>query len=36
MKTRILALATVILAVAATGASAATRVVAAGCCPLCK
>ena len=36
MKTRILALATVLVAIAATAASAATRLVGSGCCPLCK
>lgn len=36
MKTKILALAAVIVAVAATGASAATRLMGTGCCPLCK
>jgi hypothetical protein len=36
MKTRIIALTTVALAIVATGASAATRVMNAGCCPLCK
>ena len=36
MKTKILALAAVIVAVAAMGASAATRLMGTGCCPLCK
>ena len=36
MKTKILILSTVVLAIAATGASAATRVLSSGCCPLCK
>lgn len=36
MKTKILALTAVIVAVAATGASAATRLMGTGCCPLCK
>ena len=36
MKTRIIALTTVALALAATGASAATRLMGTGCCPLCK
>lgn len=36
MKTRILALSTVVIALAATTASAATRLVGTGCCPLCK
>jgi hypothetical protein len=36
MKTKILALTAVVVAVAATGASAATRFMGAGCCPLCK
>ena len=36
MKIRILALATVLIALGATGASAATRLMGAGCCPLCK
>jgi hypothetical protein len=36
MKTKILTLATVLIALGATGASAATRLVETGCCPLCK
>ena len=36
MKTRIIALATVLVAIAATAATAATRLAGAGCCPLCK
>lgn len=36
MKTKIIALTAVIVAVAATGASAATRLMGGGCCPLCK
>lgn len=36
MKTKIMALATVLVAVAATSASAATRLVGTGCCPFCK
>jgi hypothetical protein len=36
MKTTILALATVIAATVAANASAATRLIGAGCCPLCK
>lgn len=36
MKTRIVALVTVLVALGATGASAASRWMATGCCPLCK
>jgi hypothetical protein len=36
MKTKILALATVIAITVATNASAATRLIGTGCCPLCK
>ena len=36
MKSTIITLTTVALAIAATGAAAATRVMSAGCCPLCK
>ena len=36
MKTNILALATVLIALGATGASAATRLMGTGCCPLCR
>jgi len=36
MKTEILALATVLIALGATGASAATRFMGTGCCPFCK
>lgn len=36
MNTKILALSTVLIAVAATAASAATRVAGTGCCPFCK
>ena len=36
MKTKILALATVLIAIGATGASAATRLMGTGCCPLCR
>lgn len=36
MKTRILALATVLIVLGASGASAATRLMGTGCCPFCK
>jgi disulfide bond formation protein DsbB len=36
MKTKILALATVLIALGTTSASAATRLMGMGCCPLCK
>lgn len=36
MNQKIIALTTVVLTIAATGASAATRLVGSGCCPLCK
>ncbi len=36
MKTTIITLTAVLMAVAATGASAATRLMGTGCCPLCK
>jgi hypothetical protein len=36
MKTKLLAFGALLVALGATGASAATRVMGAGCCPLCK
>lgn len=36
MKTKILVLVTILIALGGTAASAATRVMATGCCPLCK
>jgi hypothetical protein len=36
MKTKILGLAAVLIALGATSASAATRLIGTGCCPLCK
>lgn len=36
MKRKVLALTAVLVAVAVTGASAATRLMGTGCCPLCK